>query len=70
MKCTGVKCISDDCLYYLPASKDGCCFKSVYLRKGTCRYYRKKTGEESIDRKDLPGDSYAEFVSGAGASVI
>ena len=64
MECDGVKCISDDCLFYLQTSLDGCALKNVYLRKGTCRYYKQKTSEIPIDRKDLLGKTYVDFAVG------
>ena len=60
---TGVRCLSTDCVFSQGLSPDGCGLKVVYLRKGTCRYYR--AGDcTTLDRADLPGESYNDFIHG------
>ena len=59
----GMQCLSHDCLYHNQMEPSGCCFRTIYLIRGTCRYY-KKSEDKDIDRMDLPGKTYLDFIYG------
>lgn len=62
-----IRCAASECIYYNRNSPFNCGLRDVVLHKGICRFYRigrqNSSTAHPLDRTDLPGGSYVDFVS-------